>query len=680
MTRLPAFATVLLVALTAIAAAPSGALEPFQPDDVFELEWAADPRISPDGGKIVYVRRGMDRHTDRPTGSLWTIGVDGSGHRPLGTGGTEPSSPRWSPDGSRLAYVAGDEHGRRQIWVRWMESGESTPLTRLEEGPGDVAWSPDGSMLAFTAFVPADPEPFATTLAPPEGADWAPKAKVIDRLIYRRDGGGYTEAGNTQLFAVPAEGGTPRRLTDGPYDHGDPAWTPDGRHLLVVSNRRDDWEYDPQNTEIYEIALADGSIRALTDRHGPDEQPAVSPDGTKIAYRGFDDRYQGFQVRHLYVMDRDGSNPRRLTESLDRGVSNPTWSADERSILVSYSSEGNGRIAAVGLDGTIREIARDFGGLSLGRPYSGGAFSAAAGAVVFTHTRPDHPADLAVAAGGKTRRLTRLNDDLFGQRELAEVEEIWTESSHDGRRVQGWIAKPPGFDPAKAYPLILEIHGGPFANYGDRFAAEVQLYAAAGYLVLYTNPRGSTSYGEEFGNLIHHAYPGNDFHDLMSSVDAVIERGWVDPERLYVTGGSGGGVLTAWIVGHTDRFAAAASQKPVINWASWALTADIPIVARYWFPVPPWEDPDGYWQRSPLAFVGNVTTPTMVLTGEVDYRTPISESEQFYQALMMRRIDTVLVRIPEASHGIAARPSHLLAKVAHVLEWFRRHGGEDGGE
>ena len=259
------------------------------------------------------------------------------------------------------------------------------------------------------------------------------------------------------------------------------------------------------------------------------------------------------------------------------------------------------------------------------------------------------------------------------------MEEIWWESSHDGRRIQGWIVTPPGFDPAREYPLVLEIHGGPFANYGPRFSAEVQLYAAAGNVVLYTNPRGSTSYGQEFGNLIHHAYPGRDYDDLMSGVDAVMERGYVDGDRLYVTGGSGGGVLTAWIVGTTDRFRAAVVQKPVINWASFVLHADAtPFFHKYWFPDFPWNAPEHYWERSPLSRVGNVTTPTMLLTGEDDYRTPMSETEQYYTALKLQGVPSVMVRIQEASHGIAARPSNLAAKVVHVLEWFRRYGMEEG--
>jgi acylaminoacyl-peptidase len=317
------------------------------------------------------------------------------------------------------------------------------------------------------------------------------------------------------------------------------------------------------------------------------------------------------------------------------------------------------------------------GGLSLGRPYDGGSYSVSRnGRVAYTHCTPYRPADVYLAVPGRAdgAPLTQLNEDLLAQRELGTVEAFEVPSSFDGRPVQGWIVRPPRFDASQSYPLLLEIHGGPFANYGDRFALEMQLYAAAGHVVVYTNPRGSTSYGEEFANLIHHAYPSQDYDDLMSCVDAVIARGSIDASRLYVTGGSGGGVLTAWIVGKTDRFRAAVVAKPVIHWTSFALTADLyPFFVKYWFPGMPWEVPEQYWERSPLSLVGNVSTPTMVLTGESDWRTPISESEQYYQALKLRGVDTALVRIPEASHGITDRPSRFAAKTAYVLEWFARH-------
>jgi acylaminoacyl-peptidase len=330
----------------------------------------------------------------------------------------------------------------------------------------------------------------------------------------------------------------------------------------------------------------------------------------------------------------------------------------------------------VTLDGKVSTQAGTLGGTDLGRPYTSGMYSVARnGRAAFTSGSTTRPADVAtVVPGAAVRVLTTLNDDLFGNKTLGEVTRIAWKSSHDQREIEGWVITPPDFDATKKYPLILEIHGGPFTAYGPNYTTELQLMAAAGYVVLYTNPRGSTSYGEEFGNLIHHAYPGNDYDDLMSGVDAVIAQGYVDKDNLFVTGGSGGGVLTAWIVGKTDRFRAAVVAKPVINWSSFALTSDVtPFFYKYWFGAQPWEKPEEYWKRSPLSLVGNVKTPTMLLTGEADYRTPIAESEQYYQALKLRKIDTLMVRIPEASHGMVSRPSNLIAKVDNILAWFEKY-------
>ncbi|MEM7582894.1 MAG: S9 family peptidase [Acidobacteriota bacterium] len=665
-----------LAALTLpLTAAPA---DRFQLKDVFELEWASDPQISPDGRQVVYLRNFMDVMSDRRRSNLWTVATDGSDHRPLTHSVANDRSPRWSPDGKRLLYVS-NENGSSQLFVRWMDTGQIARLTQLTSSPGGLSWSPDGKWIAFSMQVKESAAPFVKLPKKPDGAEWAEDAIAIDRLIYRADGAGYLDPGHHHIFVLSAEGGTPRQITSGAFDHrARPAWTPDGKALIFSGNRNENWQYDTENSEIYEVQLADGTIRALTDRQGPDHSPALSPDGTRIAYVGYDDRFQGFQVEQLYVMPRDGGKPEVWTPDLDRNVRSPVWSADGKGIFFNYTDQGNGRVGYVEADGEVETVASDLGGTSLGRPYGGGSFSVApSGTLAYTLTRPDHPADVATAQYGEAeepRRLTRLNDDLFGHRELGQVEELWWKSSHDGRRIQGWIVKPPEFDASKKYPLILEIHGGPFSDYGDRFAAEVQLFAASDYVVLYANPRGSTSYGEEFGNLIHHAYPGNDYDDLMSGIDAMIATGYIDPDNLFVTGGSGGGVLTAWIVGTTDRFRAAVSAKPVINWTSFALTADgYPFFYKYWFPGFPWDHPEHYHKRSPLSRVGKVTTPTMLLTGEADYRTPMSESEQYYQALKLRQVDTMLVRIPDASHGIANRPSNLMTKVAHILAWFEKY-------
>jgi acylaminoacyl-peptidase len=670
----------LLVFVSPLSFGQLQAADHFEARDVFDLEYISDPQVSPGGDQVVFVRNFMDIMNDRVRSNLSIIDYDGSDLRPLTTGLVNHASPRWSPDGKRLAYLA-LINGHMEIIVRWMDSGQTARVTRLTHSAGNLSWSPDGRQLAFTMHVPKTANGGAKMPAKPKGAKWADPVKVIDSLTYRLDGQGFLEQGYTHVFVVPAEGGTPRQITNGDFNHDSPVhWTPDGNHILISANRNDDWEYDVFNSEIYKIGVDDGEIQALTDRQGPDDGLAISRDGRLIAYTGFDDHLQGYDNARLYVMNADGSDSRVLSKDFDRNVQSPRFSRDGKGIYFQYDDQGNTRIVYMSLTGKLRQVTDSLGGTTLGRPYAGSSFSIAGrDRIAFTQVSPYRPADLAVVdgRGHKAHKLTAVNDDLFAHRELGQVEEIWFESSFDQRPIHGWIVKPPGFDPAKRYPLILEIHGGPFANYGPRFAAEIQLYASAGYVVLYTNPRGSTSYGQEFGNLIHHAYPGHDYDDLMSGVDAVLAKGYVDPDQLYVTGGSGGGVLTAWIVGKTDRFRAAVSAKPVINWYSFALTADIySFVYKYWFPGPPWEHQDQYMRRSPLSLVGNVSTPTMLLTGEQDLRTPISESEQFYQALKLRKIDTALVRVPGASHGIASRPSQLIAKSANILDWFARHSGE----
>lgn len=649
----------------------------FTLENVFDLEYAADPQVSPDGKQVVYSRNFMDIMDDHGRSNLWIINSDGSRHRPLISGNNNNFSPRWSPSGDRLLYASTKENGGVELFMRWMDTGQTAKITNLQQSPSGLSWSPDGKWIAFTMFVPEKSGPMVSLPGRPEGAEWARPPKVIDKIQYRSDGAGYLEDGYRHVFVIPAEGGTPRRLTSGPYNHGGtPEWTPDSKSLIISANRHDDWQYNPNNSEIYRIRVADGHIRALTDREGPDSNPAVSPDGEFIAYTGFDDEYQGYQVTHLYIMNMDGTGKRVITDDFDRSIGNIQWSSDRSGLYFQYDDEGNTKVGFASLNGSNETVAENLGGTSLGRPYGGGSYSVSTdGTVAYTYTRPAFPAEVAVAGRSRdTRRLTRLNDDVLGHKTLGQVEEIWYESSYDNRKIQGWIVKPPNFEPDKEYPLILEIHGGPFANYGDRFSAEIQLYASNGYVVLYTNPRGSTSYGGEFGNLIHHSYPGHDYEDLMSGVDAVIDEGYVDTDRLYITGGSGGGVLTAWSIGNTDRFKAAVVAKPVINWYSFVLTADLPaFFTKYWFPGLPWENRDHYMDRSPISLVGNVTTPTMVMTGERDYRTPISETEQYYTALKLQKVESVMVRIPEASHGIASRPSQLMTKVAHILEWFEKH-------
>jgi dipeptidyl aminopeptidase/acylaminoacyl peptidase len=670
---------VLLCSLVLLLLAPlvQAELPVLSPMDIFDLEWSTDPQISADGRHILYVRNFFDVGSDRRRSNLWMVEADGGNHRPITTGDANDSQPRFSPDGRRIAYVSSREGGS-QIWVHWLESGQSGRITRLGEAPSNLTWSPDGTRLAFTMRVPLEAKPLATMPRAPKGADWGPPVRVIERLYYRADGSGYVEPGHTHLFVLPADGGTPRQLTAGEFDHGgDYAWLPDGSAIIVTANRDEDWEYQQRRDNLWRVSVEDGAMTRLSTRKGQESAPRPSPDGRRIAYLGFDDRGLAHQDMRLFVLDLASGESRLLSDGLDRSIREAQWDERGRGLYVSYDDQGETVVGWIGEGGgTPRELARDYGGTAMGRPYTGGSMSVSrTGRVAYTAGSVHRPANVAVVdRGSSPRRLTDLSGPLLAQRRLGRVEEFRTPSSHDEESVHAWIVYPPEFDEAVSHPLLLEIHGGPHAAYGPLFAPEIQLYAALGYVVVYANPRGSTSYGEGFANWIHQNYPSEDYDDLMSVVDAVVAKGYIDEQQLFVTGGSGGGVLTAWIVGTTDRFRAAVVAKPVINWMSFALTSDgYAYYQNYWFPAPPWEQPEHYLRHSPLMRVGSVTTPTMVITGEEDLRTPISESEQYYQALKLRRVDTALARIPGASHGINRRPSHLIAQVLHTVAWFERY-------
>jgi len=677
--RLAALAAVMALATAGGVSAQvaDGPSRTFGPRDLFGLQMATDPQTRPDGGAVAYVRASNDIMTDRTRRSIWLVDTATGLQSPLVVDDASNLAPRWSPDGSRLAYVSAGPNGV-ELYVRWIASGRSAKVASLEQAPNDIAWSPDGRTLAFTMLTLDEGRPLAPSIRKPEGAKWAEPLKVIDRVTYRADGEGFLKPGYRHLFVVSADGGQPRQITFGKFDDAGPIdFSHDGKAVVFSTNRAENWERDPQEAEIYAVDVASGSLSRLTNRVGPDGAPVVSPAGSKIAYVGYDDaRKRGYENLRLYVMDRDGRNSRVLTGGLDRSVSAPQWAADGKSLYVSYEDLGATKMARVGLDGKVETLFSGLGGGGLDRPYTGGSFSVGRnGVIAFTDADTQRPSDLAIWKGGKVQRATQLNTDLMTGKTLAKVEPLPVTSSYDKKAIGAWIAYPPNFDPAKKYPLILEIHGGPFSAYGPSFATDVQLYAAAGYIVVYSNPRGSTSYGEAFANEIDRNYPSHDYDDLMSVVDAAIAKGVVDDKRLYVTGGSGGGALTAWIVGKTDRFRAAATQKPVINWTSEVLTTDgYNFMAAYWFGKMPWEDPQGYWARSPLSLVGNVKTPTLVVVGEQDDRTPPSEADQYFAALQLRGVPTALVRVPGASHGgIAARPSQSAAKAGAILAWFERY-------
>ena len=658
----------------------------FEPIDIFDIEYISSPEISPQGDKILFLRNFNDIMTDKNLSNLWLVNFDGSDMRPITTGNHNASSPKWSHSGKMFTYKFNEE-GKSQLYLYNLENNSTQKLTNMQSSIGNVEWSPDDKYLLFNSFVESAESRLIKMPKKPKGADWNSPPIEIDDMVYRYDGGGYKRSGNNQIFILPVEGGTPRQVSSLDKNPGSAVWLGSDK-LLFSANLHDDSDFEPNNSEIHVLDINSGEVKQLTTRFGPDSSPVVSPDKSKIAFLGYDDKYLGYQQNSLYVMDTDGSNVRLISEGFDRNIGNRcinchrgtevnaiNWMRDGKGLYFQYDTEGMTKISSISLSGKVKDIVDEVGGLSLGRSYSGGSYTISpSGRYAFTYGNVYNPADLAVGFNGSKERLTHLNKDLFDYKELGKVEEVWYESSYDGKKIHGWLVYPPNFDPAINYPLILEIHGGPFLNYGFRFSAEVQLFASEGYFVLYTNPRGSTSYGKDFANLIHHNYPSQDYDDLMSGVDHVIKRDYIDGDNLFVTGGSGGGVLTSWIVGKTDRFRAAVVEKPVINWYSFVLYADrISFFYKYWFPGMPWDNLEEYMKRSPISYVGNVTTPTMLLTGEDDYRTPIAESEQFYAGLKLNKVESMLVRIPGASHGIAARPSNLIAKVNAITAWFDKY-------
>lgn len=647
--------------------------------DIFEMEYAASPRVSPSGDLVVYERRAFDIMADNTRINIWQVDIDGKNHKPLLSGKASYRMPRFSDDGEKLAYISSLE-GKSQLYVRWLDGGQTARVTNLQQSPSNISWSPDGKWLAFSMFKPmAGNSIFKDMPKKPKGASWAGTAKYIDKTNYRTNSGGFVKSGYQHIYVVPSVGGTPRQVTQGDFHHsGVINWSADNQNIIISADRHTDWENRPLESDIYQVNIHNSKVVLLTDRSGPDDSPVISPNGKNIAYLRVEDRKLSSQNANVFVMTKDGKNTKNLTKGLDRPLQDIQWSLDGKGVYFSYVDHGEKRLAYVTLKGKVKKFNVVLGGQSLGRPYTSGEYRVAGKKhIVYTVGNTQKPADLAVfklSSKNSNKEITQLNDDLLNPKEMASVEAMTVKSSLDKLDIEAWIALPANFDRTKKYPLILEIHGGPHAAYGPNFSSEVQLMAAKGYVVVWANPRGSTSYGEEFANLIHHNYPSSDYDDLMDVVGGVIAKGYIDEEQLFVTGGSGGGVLTAWIVGKTERFRAAVVAKPVINWLSFALTADgYTYYTKYWMPGMPWNHVEHLWEHSPLSLVENVKTPTMLITGEVDYRTPMSETEQYYQALKLLKVDTAMVRIPKAHHGIAARPSNLVQKVGNIIAWFDKY-------
>ncbi len=630
-----------------------------------DYEWASNPRLSPSGQDILYSRTWINMVDDKRETDLWTMRADGSMNRFFLHG----SNGLWSPDGTKVAFTKEGEPQGTQIFVKYLGvDGEPTQITKLEKSPSNIEWSPDGKFIAFTMHVDAKPalKPMGVPDAP-KGAKWTKAPRVIDQMDYSQDRVGFLDRGFRQIFVVPSDGGTSRQVTTGEWDVSNGiTWTRDSKSLLFSSYREPDSDYEREQANLYTVNIQTAKIDELTSRQGAEYAPRVSPDGSKVAFVGSIWTENFYHDRKMYIMNADGSGIKEVTKSLDQTPGSATWSEDGSGVYFNVREFGQSNVYFTDVRGKVKKITSGNHMLSLS--------DIAGGRAVATWSDPHNPSDITtfpLNAPADIQKLTSLNDDIFYNVELGEVEEI-TYKSVDGKEIQGWIVKPPEFDPTKQYPLVLRIHGGPHGMYHVGFNYNFQLHAAQDQVVLYTNPRGSTGYGYEFANAIQNAYPGNDYDDLMAGVDEVIDRGYIDESRVYVYGGSGGGVLTSWIVGQTDRFAAASVNYPVTNWFSFVGTTDGPGW-YYNFEKYPWEDPSEHIKRSPLMYVGNVKTPTMLMCGENDLRTPISQTEEYYQALKMNKVPTVMVRFNEEFHGTGSKPSNFLRTQGYLNAWFDKH-------
>ena len=637
-------------------------------DLYLELEGVSGPRLSPDGSQIIYTRQWVDKVNDRRESSLWIMNADGGRNRFL----VEGSNARWSPSGDRIIYTASGKPAGTQIFVRWMDAeGAVSQITRVEKSPGSIEWSPSGDSIGFTMLVEEKNSWSIDLPSRPEGAKWTETPKIVERLSYRRDRQGFTDTGYRHIFVVPASGGTPRQITSGDFNHSSVEWTPDGASILFSGLRADDADYQWRESHIYAVDVATRQIRQLTDHHGPDSGPLVSPDGTKIVYVGYDWTEDTFVERKIFVANIDGSNAHLASGDWDRSPSNITWNASGSGVYFTASDSGLRNLHFLSLEGSR---AGTVSSVTTGTHLLTTTDIHPSGTAVGIRTSFHKPADVVrfdVARASDIQQLTHVNDDILTGRKLGEVHEIKYEST-GGLEIQGWYVTPPDFDPDRKYPMQLHIHGGPHGMYNVGFNFGWQEQAANDYVILYTNPRGSSGYGSSFGNEIMRAYPSKDYDDLMAGVDTMLEKGFVDEQNMFVTGCSGGGVLTAWVVGHTDRFAAASANCPVIDWVSFVGTTDGASWYRN-FDELPWDDPSEHLRRSPLTYVGNVSTPTMLMTGVNDLRTPMPQTEQFYSALKFLKVPAAMLRFNDEWHGTTSKPSNFMRTQLYLRHWFEKY-------
>ena len=673
--------------------------------DLFNFVWIADPQVAPDGSRVAFVRVTVNARKDGYDTSIWTVSTANGEPRQM-TAGPRDAQPRWSPDGKYLCFVRAPETNGRveppQLYMLSMEGGEAFQFTSVPRGAAGPQWSPDGKMIAFANGATAEeiakaaprpsPSP-AASASPSPSPERESDVRVITRAVYRSNDAGYVDfkhPGHIWVVAAPHTGDekvTPKQLTSGRYSDGNVTWAKDGARIYFTSDHRDEPYYELGQTDIYWIPVTGGQPAKLTSFDMGAGAFTVSPDGKQIAfYAATNKPVRSYTEPDLWVMDlNQDAKPRNLTADYDfdlgSGVGGdntaprggggfpPVWSADGKNIVALVGKQGKALLASFNAaDGRETDVTSGNEAIVSFRATPDGSKFA------LLISTPTKIGDLFWfdRSSGQRKQLTHFNDELFSKLNLSEPEEIWY-NSFDGKKIQAWIQKPPNFDANKKYPLILNIHGGPHTAYGWVFDHEFQYMAAKGYVVLYPNPRGSTTYGQEFGNIIQYHYPGDDFKDLMVGVDELIKRGYIDEKKLGVTGGSGGGLLTDWTVGHTTRFAAAVAQRDIASWADWWYTADFTLFQASWFKAAPFDDPEDFKARSPITYINNVKTPMMFILGEADWRTPTyAGGEEFFRALKYKKIPTVMVRFPGETHELSrsGQPWHRIERLEHITGWF----------
>ena len=672
MTRLLIGAVIAAVSAAALHGQESRSALLLTTEHYLDWERVNDVQISPDGSRLVHTRQHVNQLEDKWESEIWILSADGGQHRFFAKG----SNARWSPDGKRVMYLAEGEPKGQQIFVRWVDTaGPATAITHVTETPRDIRWSPDGKSIAFAMFVPGAEKWNISMPEAPKGAKWTPAPRIVDTLHYRQDRVGLLEDGFTHLYVVSADGGTPKAVTSGKWSVGAGElrqgatfdWTPDSKSIVFNGNRTVDADRTYQTSSLYVADVATGTIRDLVTRTGEWRDPAVSPDGRTVAFAGYEPSGHTNTVSDLYLVSIDGGNMRKISGTFDRDPEHLEWAADGSGVYFDADDRGSRNIDFASANGGVKAITT---GTHVLRFDSMSRDLVAAG----TAADFDHPEDVVrvnLRQPAQIVKLTDVNGDVLAGKQLAKAEEIWYTSTGN-TKVQGWIVKPPSFDGSKTYPLILEIHGGPFSMYSVAFNWMFQNFAANDFVVLYTNPRGSTGYGSAFANGIDHNYPGPDYDDLMAGVDAVVAKGYIDQTRMYVSGCSGGGVLSSWVIGHTDRFAAAAVRCPVIDWLSMAGDTDVPLFTYSFFRKPFWDDPSDWLSHSSVMSVGHVTTPTLLMTGVLDRRTPMPQTEEFYAALKVKGVPTKLLQFNEEYHGTGSRPSNYIRTQLYMMSWFRQ--------